>query len=57
VGVYIYIYTNMHHNMAARHNKVGNARYVVESFALLLILLRHTRLENAGFISSFLGGL
>jgi len=40
----------MHINMAARHNKVGNACYVVASLTLLLILLRHTRLANVVLI-------
>jgi len=46
------MYTNIHLNMAARHNKVGNACYVVASLTLLLILLRHTRLANVLISSS-----
>jgi hypothetical protein len=52
-----YMYTNMHLNMAAGHNKVGNACNVVASLTLLLILLRHTRLANVVLILSSLDGL
>jgi len=45
------MYTNMHLNMAAGHNKVGNACYMVASLTLLLILLRHTRLSNVLILS------
>ena len=50
------MYTNMHHNMAARQNKIGNACYVDASLTLSLILLRHTRLANVVFSSSSLNG-
>jgi hypothetical protein len=56
VRVYVYIYTKLHYNMAARHNKVGNACYVVTSFTLLLTVLRHTRLADV-FSSSSLNEL
>jgi hypothetical protein len=55
VGVYS-VHTKLHHNMAARHNKVGNACYMVTSFTLLLTVLRHTRLTDV-FSSSSLDEL
>jgi hypothetical protein len=53
----MYMYTNMHLNMAAGHNKVGNACCMVASLTLLFILLRHTHLANVALILSSLDGL